>query len=177
MRADLLTDRMLSISATIVAVAALATSVYEARITREQQKNAVWPYLSHYGTDSAGHALRVQNVGLGPALIGWFRVRVDDRPVRTWGEALTALGPGYTGAGSTYSSLTDGSVITPTAVVNVLQLTDTGDVRRLRAAAARLVTATCYCSLYGECWESSSVLLRPAPVAECRADAALDFRQ
>ena len=43
-RADL-TDRIMAVSAVVVALASLAVAAYEARTNREYQKVSVWPYV------------------------------------------------------------------------------------------------------------------------------------
>jgi len=81
------------VSATVVAVAALATAVYEARINRAVQRASLWPYLSEYHSRTASaYTFNVRNVGLGPALVRSFQLRVDGRPPRPWGDVGTAAG-------------------------------------------------------------------------------------
>ena len=75
-----ITDRIMSASATIIAVVALATGLYQAKLSRDQAKAAVWPYIISGNSGENGFARIVQNVGLGPAIIGSFEVHVDGTP-------------------------------------------------------------------------------------------------
>ena len=85
-------DRVLSVSAIVAAIAAVAVAVYEARLEREHQRVSVWPYVSQFNSWVGGRYTRnVSNVGLGPALVRSFEVRVDGRPRQRWRDVIRAL--------------------------------------------------------------------------------------
>ena len=83
-RIENITNRIVSGSATIIAIVALATAVYQARLSRDQAKASVWPYLVQGNSSNNGYSRIVQNVGLGPAMIRGFEVLVDGKPTRNW---------------------------------------------------------------------------------------------
>jgi hypothetical protein len=56
MRLDDITNRIVSASATIIAIAALATAVYQAKLSRAQAKASVWPYLLQGNAGNNGYA-------------------------------------------------------------------------------------------------------------------------
>jgi hypothetical protein len=174
-------DRILSLSASIVAIAALATAVYEARINRAHQRVIVWPYVTQFNSDSGGaYQRKVQNAGIGPALIRSFQVRVDGHVMRSWDEVLAQIAPAPAGrdSGFAYSTLATGSVLTPGSSVTLLLLTDPARARRFHGAVdRRLETRVCYCSLYGDCWQASSQATEPAAVKACRAEPEIEFTQ
>lgn len=89
-------DRILSLSAIVTAVVAVAVSLYEARIDRAHQKVSVWPYVEQGNSLTFGQPYRrmVRNAGIGPARIRSFQVRAAGRPVRTWSEAAAAVACG-----------------------------------------------------------------------------------
>lgn len=65
---------VVALMATFVSICALAVSLYQTRLARQQQLAAVWPYLSigGHGTANAGSqswGIQVANKGLGPAII------------------------------------------------------------------------------------------------------------
>src|SRR5437763_16990366 len=91
LRVGELTNRILSASASIVAMAALATALYQAKVARDQARAAVWPYLLVGNAGDQGYSRIVQNVGLGPAIIGAFEVQVNGHPVTTWREAADSM--------------------------------------------------------------------------------------
>src|SRR3954463_10135733 len=94
------TDRIMSASATVIALVALATGLYQAKLSRDQAKAAVWPYLIAGNSGENGYSRIVQNVGLGPAIIGAFEVHVDSVPVHSWAEAAESLHVRLSFAGS-----------------------------------------------------------------------------
>ena len=101
-------DRLTSVAAIITAVAAVGIAVYEAHITREQQKKSVWPYVMQYNTYGGQDYLRfVENAGLGPAIVSSFEIRVGDSTYTRWEPVVTAL-TGSDTAFFIYSSFGDG---------------------------------------------------------------------
>src|SRR5215813_2198104 len=91
-RLENLSNRIVSGSATFIAIVALATAVYQARLSHDQAKASVWPYLVQGNSSNNGYSRIVQNVGLGPAMIRGFEVLVDGKPTRNWTEVATRLG-------------------------------------------------------------------------------------
>jgi len=64
------------------------------------------------------------------------------------------------------------------STIDLLELPDSADMRAFRAAIGdRLKTWVCYCSLYGDCWESRSDAYQPSPVKVCRDDPARRFME
>ena len=185
-RVRLLLDRALSASAGLVALSALAVSAYQAYISREQQKLSAWPYLLQENTGIDGRAWRVQNVGLGPALVRSMCVDVDGQPVRDWGElamttlavdsvALTAQARGFRFVTST---IRRGSVLLPGHTTELVRVSPGAFANTMRGVLndRRVRLRFCYCSLYGDCWVSDSKTPEPEGTDECPADAGLEFR-
>lgn len=178
MRQSDVVDRILSLCAIVAAVAAVAVSVYEARIDRAHQRVSVWPYVSQYNSNEGGSYLRVvSNVGLGPALVRSFQVRVDGRTVRSWSEAITALTgePRGPRAAYTYGSLGRGHVLLPGAPYTLLRMPLQPTGQRFHQGVDRMSTRVCYCSLYEECWTSDSRADEPERVRACPTDRAAEF--
>ena len=171
-------DRILSLSAIVAAAAAVGVAVYEAHIDREHQRVSVWPYVQQYNSNDRGvYTRNVQNVGIGPALVRSFQVRVDGAPQRNWSEVVGVM----TGVDSTvsfsYGSLGRGMVLLPGVPYTLLTLTQEqlGLAFWRQTQAERLSTRVCYCSLYGECWVNDSLADEPEAVAACPADPAEEF--
>lgn len=59
------TNRTMSASGTIIAMVALGTGLYQAKLSRDQAKAAVWPYLISGNSGENGYSRIVQN-GSGP---------------------------------------------------------------------------------------------------------------
>jgi hypothetical protein len=79
-------DRMLSLAAGVAAITAVAVSLYQAALAREQLRASAWPYLAQSNSFSGGqpYLRTVRNDGLGPARVRSFSVLVDGRPVPNW---------------------------------------------------------------------------------------------
>src|SRR5262249_29619715 len=85
-------DLIAALLAGFVGLLALGVSIYGVTLQRQQIRAQVWPHveLSHENVP-APMSMRLDNAGVGPALIKRAVVTVDGRPVRTWDEALVAL--------------------------------------------------------------------------------------
>lgn len=183
-----LLDRALSASAGVVALSALAVSMYQAYISRQQLRMSAWPYVVQSNTGADGYTRIVQNVGLGPALVRSMRVEVDGRPVHEWGEFLIAgmridsatLVSRLKTSGFWTSSVRPGMVLLPGTDTKLAHSSDTTfaeSLRRVFTDERRVRVRICYCSLYDDCWISDSRALEPQKVRECpTADPALEFR-
>jgi hypothetical protein len=178
-RSDL-TDRIMSISAIVAAVAAVLVGAYEARINREYQRISVWPRIQQ--SDSfmidQPYERNVTNVGNGPAIIKSVEIRVDGQVRRTWAEVIRAL-IGKPIPGHITSWLHNGAVIVANKSITTLKIAAGDDARKLWEASQgdRLSIRICYSSLYDESWISETNTEQPTPVASCTSDPAKEFQQ
>jgi hypothetical protein len=170
-------DRWLSIAAGVGAICAVAISLYQAALAREQQRASAWPYLNQSNSYVPGqpYTRQVENQGVGPARVGSFEVLVDGRPVRTWDDAVRAL-TGKPDPGLVYSSFGHGSVLPPGRTHTLLWLLPGNQAQVFfEGAQTRLETVICYCSIYEECWQAASRAEEPVAVRACRHDPATAF--
>ena len=172
-----ITDRIMSASATLIAVVALATGLYQAKLSRDQAKAAVWPYLISGNSGENGFARIVQNVGLGPAIIGSFEVHVDGTPMHSWKEVADSLHVPISFRGSRSTTFRRGLVVPVAANIHLIELPDSADIRMIRSQVSHLRTLICYCSLYGDCWALDSDITTPDKVKACTDDPVRAFRQ
>src|SRR5262245_63195256 len=77
--------------ATFIAFLAVCVAGYTAYIQRQQVRAAVWPILEFDSSNAPDIHFTLANKGVGPALIRHVVVRVDDQPVKDWGEGLEKL--------------------------------------------------------------------------------------
>jgi hypothetical protein len=180
-RLDKLTDRIVSGAAMAIAIIAAVTALYQARLMRDQSRASVWPYLiqenssrSTYIPNRQVYSLLLQNVGLGPALIRSYEIRVDSQPIKNWTEAKSKLGI----QPWTFFVTTDihtGSVVPAGATLELLILTDTADQRRFASVEGRVERWICFCSLYGDCWQTRSSTNEAWQVKACAPDPKREF--
>lgn len=165
-----LLGKLAASSAIVIAVTSLAITLYEAQATREHDRMSVWPRLAQETSDSGGRYDRaITNVGLGPAIIRSFELRLDDTVQRSWEPVVKALVHPAPAPGYFFSSVGPGSVILPGHTLHVLTIIAGSLSSAAAAQEQRIVTRLCYCSLYGECWMSTTARADPAPVSECAA--------
>jgi hypothetical protein len=169
MRLSDITDRIMSASATIIAVIALVTGLYQSKLMRDQAKNSVLPFLIQGNSGNNGYSRIVQNLGLGPAKIMAFEVRVDGKPMTNWKEVADSLHLTLSWKGHKTTTFTPGLIVPAGATVDLLELADTNDIRAFRGAIAdHLETYICFCSLYRDCWETRAGDYEPARVDACK---------
>ena len=178
-RSDL-TDRIMSVSAIVAAIAAVLVAAYEARINREYQRISVWPRIQQSNSFAGADTYQriVSNVGVGPALIRSVQVNVDGVARRNWSDVIHAL-IGKPAPGHIYSALHAGYVVLPNKDMTVLKIPPGEDAQKFweQTQTPRLSIRICYSSLFDECWVSDSLADQPVPVAECRSDPAKEFQQ
>ena len=155
---------MVGASAILVGVCALAVSVYETRLMREEQRAAVIPLMelsrSYYfenadAREESGRLLmQAENVGIGPARVMDFHVTVDGEPKNTWGAAMQAL-TGRDEPVAYGQSTINGRTIPPERVVTMFNLSDTHLTEDILAEFDRLDFTACFCSIFSECWTTS----------------------
>lgn len=182
-------DTVLSVSAAVVALSALGVSIYQAKLARDQQRASAWPRLdltNNNGPHLYGRVIR--NVGLGPAIVRSMTITANGRALRTWSEVGIAIyGPDArrmiandTALQTAFSSVHRGSVLLPGASIEQIRLSGSAlaDTFENAAMSGRLLWTTCYCSLYGDCWTTTSQGEEPTPARSCpeRADTTREFR-
>jgi hypothetical protein len=172
-------DRALSLAAGIAAISAVAVSIYQSGLARAQLRASAWPYLQQANRWVPGqpYARVVSNDGIGPARIRAFSVLIDGKPVPTWAVAMRGLASEIDPK-LVYSSFNRGSVLPAGQSHTLLTIADGKLAQSFWAAAqSRLVTITCYCSVYDDCWIADSRLDEPSAVKACPFDSATEFQQ
>lgn len=156
-------EMLVGVSAVIIGLCALGVSMYETSLMREEQRSAVIPILElgrSYNTSTSDPsknrlALVAQNVGIGPARVLDFQVKVDGKPQPTWHDAMRAL----TGTDQRIShsmSVINGRTIPPDKTVRIFELKDMEFLEEILAELGRLEFEACYCSVFDECWTTKN---------------------
>jgi hypothetical protein len=174
-------ESFIGICAVVVSVVAVVVAAYEARIQREWQRAAVWPYVqlgrSFYDTDpnAAPEArewtltLTAENAGVGPAQIRDFHVTVDGKPQRTWGAAMQALL--RTDDEIQYGESTIlGTILPPERNIHMFQYVNQPNAERLYQEMDRHDFSACFCSVFDECWQTRYKTTHAEKVERCVPD-------
>lgn len=172
-------DRFLSLAAGLAAITAVAVSLYQAALARQQLRASAWPYLAQGNSYAGGtpYLRIVSNEGVGPARVRSFQVLVDGKPVKRWGEVIRAFS-GQGAPGMVYSSFGRGIVMPPGTTKELLHLPPGPQAEQFFVAAqTRLHTVVCYCSVYDECWVADTREEDPKPVDRCDVVASAQFEE
>ena len=166
-----LLSRLAEASAIVIAVASLAITLYEAKATREHDRMSVWPRLTQESSDSAGRYERtITNVGLGPALVRSFEVRLDGTAESSWSPVANALLAGHSPDGAFFSAVGPGTVLLPGHTIHVLTLIAGSASGAAMAQDHRVTSRLCYCSLYDDCWSVTTGQADPASIRRCASN-------
>ena len=178
-RGELRIELVIATLALAASAAASVATVVQTHVVGNQLSASVWPYLSFDTTISPGRlALRVDNDGLGPALVRNVRLTVDGQPKTAWRTVLPLFGR-RTGtaaphavrsrASVTESDISVQTVIRPGSSINVIEVRNasidnvTGD-----AIKRRIDMQICYCSILQQCWTVALISdAQPKSVNDC----------
>ena len=175
-------EMIVGLSAVFIGVCALAVSVYETQLMREEQRASVLPILelsrSYYISEDAENraawrmSFQVENVGIGPARVLDFSVTVDGEPQNDWRTAIREL-IGRDVLVAYGQSTINGRTIPPERQVTMFDLTNTELAHDIKKEIDRLDFTACFCSVYDECWITSySAFGGSTPVEQCVASEA-----
>ena len=144
-------ESFIALAALVVSLSAVVVGIYEASLQRAHTRAEVWPHmeLSTYVTPQTV-SVYVENTGIGPAIIHYAVVSVDDKPAIDWRDALKTL-LGAPPAQFNRLSVADRSMRAgdKTTVLDVqTSALPVGFVK----TAARISVAICYTSVFGDAW-------------------------
>ena len=171
-------DAIAAVIAALIGLLALCVSAYTASIQRQQAKAQVWTHLMFANSDTE-QALLVLNKGVGPALVGSFRVYVDGKPQRNWDGVMATLG--MPAPESLEQSTVNGSVIAANEKIDYLKLGEKADWKAFHALKSRVRIRACYCSVLDECRVYDERAKRredaETPVSACEVSENEEFEQ
>lgn len=170
-------EMLVGLSAVVIGVCALAVSLYETKLMREEQRAAVLPLIelarSHYTESADGDtskwrlSLHAENVGIGPARVRDFVVTVDGKPHPTWRSAVRDLLGRDIDVSYGQSSI-NGRTIPAERQVTMFDLSSTELAAEIVENFDRLEFEACFCSVFDECWTTSySTFGASQPVEQC----------
>ncbi len=190
-------ELLMSVTAMITAVAAVAVSIVqtdvmreEAEMEREHQRLSVVPSVwletnnsSHSSDDKApGHfEFVIKNHGLGPASLRYFTVQREGRYLKNWVEWLSSVEMDEADqkgiGGYSYNSIPENYVLPNGEKIDAYTIrAESKLIRNIENSVNDSIYTICVCSLYENCWISKGLNLAPEPVNECKIDPAYQFR-
>lgn len=168
-------EMITAISAVFIGVCAIGVSLYETSLIRQAQKGSVWPALGGgYSYNQDGFSYLLENSGVGPAIIEYIILSVDDEPVDTWSQFFEKLDVDVTNYLVTQAS---GRIISPQSTVDILFIPPSKIIDQIADQQSRVKVEVCYCSVYDDCWINNSLADRAKEVADCNVGDRLQFIQ
>jgi hypothetical protein len=144
--------------ALIVAVLALAVSLWSAYEDRRHKRLSVRPQLLisfNYNQTKSEANWILTNSGLGPAIVERFEVYVDDKPQESWEALANAIG--FAGPRTFgFSHLYSHQNVPAAFSVNRFNVNSSNGFEAVARNWERVRMEVCYCSLYEECRVVSS---------------------
>jgi hypothetical protein len=141
----------MNFAAIFVSLCALAVSIYQSYIFRNQQYAIVWPYIEprvEYTNQS--FAFFIQNKGTGPAIIKNISLELDGKLETSYSQFIQDL---LKSSNFTSMSISDpaNSVLSAGEKVEFMSahVSDTLQTD----FPARTTVRICYCSIFGDCWQ------------------------
>jgi hypothetical protein len=165
-------EMITALSAVLIGLSAVAVSIYETTLIRQQQKGSAWPHVEvgfSYNNDGFRYALL--NTGVGPARIIHAIVRVDGEPVPDWKAFFEQL---EMPVNRYMTSQMARRVVGAQGVVDALMLGPDEDIDTLYRAQGRVSIEICYCSVYDDCWKKT-IVDEAVEVAGCATDEQVLF--
>lgn len=187
-------DLAVALAALSVSVMSIFVAQHTSETMEKLVHASSWPFLELGSGNTNGQGRReiafgVENVGTGPARIHWFEVAVDGEPLPRDGHLLSALlnaccreafeaalarNNGNLPATFDYevSSPVRSRFLGPNGEISAIRWAQTEQNAELWAALdtarqTRITMATCYCSVFDECWIARSDAFPPEPINSC----------
>jgi len=172
-------ETFIAVAALVVSISAVVVGTYEATLQRAHDRAEVWPHLelSTYAMPK-GAELRLENAGIGPAVVHSIVVSVDGRPRRNWTEVIEAITSKHPDV--LENSTTADHVIRAGDRVILVGVPAVSLPPGMWEYIKRVGVRVCYSSVFGESWvlETRQLSTRSTltPVATCdKQPADMDF--
>jgi len=181
-------DFFIAMAALVVSILTTATLVYQTHIIQEQYSAAIWPYLTISTiTNPNGRSIRLDNDGLGPALVRSAQLSVDGKAVPAWNDLerilsndpLSKKAVGGSRAKRSESSVDASTILRPVDSQTIFSITLPKGVPLDLLLRHPLAIDLCYCSLNNSCWKLHTTPgvtsgHPPQPVAFCPIGANIN---
>jgi hypothetical protein len=171
------TDLLIALFALLISTLTASAAIYQGHVIANQLSVTVWPYISYKTTVSnTTIELDVENVGVGPAIVRSAMLFIDGKPQASLTTALAELGyVSKHGDSVSLSSLGSGEVIRAGEDVALARVQSARFAANAATLETRVRLETCYCSILGQCWLSTSGGESPTGVKNCDAHGSVSL--
>jgi len=182
LRSLLKVEILITLPTLIISVALAYFSFVQADVSRKMQRTETWPYVS-YGTDNSSPEVKneisfsLSNDGVGPALLKEVEFLYDRRPMRDPIEFIQhccAVAAKAAAKNLTFTTDRVDGVLRPGEKRKFIRLAQTEQNKplwnKLNEERWKVVTRSCYCSIFDDCWVFDSRTEQPSEVKNCPTD-------
>ena len=167
-------EMLIAICAVLTSAIAVFIAWDQGRVMRAQQHGMVYPMLQLDGfvsrqSASVSMGLRVENSGVGPALVESVSASVDGKPLEQLDSYRSTLPPGFE---LSWTGLA-GRAVAPGKSLDALrfewaanQISD-AQVNAALQDWSGIDFQICYCSVFRRCWTTGLMQSRSTPVETC----------
>lgn len=168
-----LLDLILGVSAIVISLISLGLAIAHGNAMERLVEANSWPFVatsfSNAEADGTPHfRLGIMNKGVGPARIDSLQVFYEGKPVHDARELVTRMSGGSPQPPiQILSSDVLNSVMSARETVNFVDVpiggATPGQQKQLGRAGPKITFATCYCSVFDECWTVDTREAAPRP--------------
>lgn len=155
------TNTLIALAASLASVCAVLIAVYQTYLSRQQQLNAVWPYLLIYESmDEAGiSSIGVANHGIGPAIIDsvevMYRGKMYASPTHVVRILSKELKKNEYGMPWSHTGLRKGYAIPQGQIIEWIRLNTPEDNAIFARELPKIKMVIYYRSIYDEHWKTT----------------------
>jgi len=175
-------DILIAGTAILISCISLYIATKQSQIMEKTLAASSWPLLQARtgNTDDSGEpviSIRVQNVGVGPAVVKSFTAEIAGKRTVNGNDLLRAccgqipITPGKFERGDVLTNFIPRSVIRAGDDELVVQIAKAPKNQavwdKLNTERFRIKYQACYCSILGTCWESDLTGIDPKEVKQC----------
>jgi hypothetical protein len=143
-------NNIVSFSAIFISLCALVVSVLQLQMADKQQRLGVLPIVTAGGSSGTkGFLLKINNGGVGPAIINCFRLRYREKAYTGWRPFLDS----FQGSAETVNLASVAGVVLPAGETREILMVSPGTLAdTLTKTLSNIHITICYSSLYEEMW-------------------------
>ncbi len=142
--------QLTAIAAGFVSLMALAVSIYEAYLNREQQRISVLPLVDAWTSyNGESYGINIANKGTGPARVKSISLSRKDQLYQTWPQLYE---PVMGQNAYVYSqSMLSGDIMAQGESISLLSYSRSEFAQQAHAVESEIDMQLCYCSIFDEC--------------------------
>jgi len=144
------TQLIIAISALVIGLFTVFIYIYQANIMAKQHQDSVWPYVNtgHSVNPSEGYSIRIDNKGIGPAIVKSMSIKLDGKEYSSWKGLMNSIG-----LDSIQYSCSGVSVLSPGETQTIFNVQNYDNAKIVWEKLKSIDIIAIYCSIHDECWK------------------------